>query len=155
MSETREPVIASGGATTGGFTWHPIYAGKSYDQVRSDLIDDISRDQRSYTLAMDGAEASEHDSLTAIVELERRWSDYEFDWAEADPAQLADRILTFEKVREERKEEISFADYRASGALMESPKAAQAAPSTSLPVMKIGAAILVLLIVIFMLVVLL
>jgi hypothetical protein len=132
-----------------------VYAGKSYAQVRSDLIEDISRDQRAYALAMEGAEASEHDSLTTVVELERRWSDYEFDWAETDATQLADRILTFEKVCEERKEQMSFADYRATGALLETPKAAQAAPSASLPVMKIGAVILVLLIVIFVVAVLL
>lgn len=155
MSETKVPGNATGGATTEGFTWHPVYAGKSFEQVRNDLIDDISRDQRAYALAMDGAEASEHDSLTTIVELERRWSDYEFDWAETDAALLADRILTFEKLCEERKERMSFADYRASGALVESPKATTAEPSASLPVMKIGAVILVVLVLIFVVAVLL
>jgi hypothetical protein len=103
-----------------GFTWHPVHRGKSFAQVHNELVDEIGRDQRSYKLAMDGAEGSEHDSLTTIVDLERRWSTYEFDWAEMDPKVLADRILRFEQERERRQEMIPFADYRASGALMAS-----------------------------------
>jgi hypothetical protein len=151
----KGPGNATGDVKAEGFTWHPVYAGKSFEQVRSDLVEDISRDQRAYALAMDGAEASEHDSLTAVVELERRWSDFEFDWAETDPSILADRILKFEQVREGRKEQISFSEYRASGALVDSPQEKEAAPSASLPVMKIGAVILAVLIVIFVVAVLL
>jgi hypothetical protein len=132
-----------------GFTWHPTYAGKSFARVHGDLVEEISRDQRSYKLAMDGADQAEHDSLSTIVELERRWSTYDFDWAETDPNGLADRILRFEQERERRKEEISFAEYRASGALVEPERASPAASTRSLPILQIGIGILVLLIAIF------
>jgi hypothetical protein len=103
-----------------GFTWHPVHRGKSFNRVHGELVEEIGRDQRSYKLAMDEAEGAEHDSLTTIVELERRWSIYDFDWAEMDPKALANRILAFEQEREHRQEMIPFADYRASGALVSS-----------------------------------
>jgi len=98
---------------------------------------------------MDGAEGAEHASLTTIVELERRWSTYEFDWAETDPEHLADRILKFEQACENRREAMSFADYRASGALMETDVPVAAKPTRPLPIMQIGLAILAILVVFF------
>ena len=100
-----------------GFIWHPDYKGKSFQQVQRELQQEIARDQRSHHLALEGAEQAEHDSLSTIVELERRWGRYDFDWAEIDPAALAERVVTFERERERRRELISFDEYRASGAL--------------------------------------
>jgi hypothetical protein len=150
VSDQQQPVTTlnqpSGDA---GFVWHPVHRGRSFQEVRTELVQDISRDQRAYKLAMDGAEGAEHDSLTTIVELERRWSTYEFDWAETDPEHLADRILKFERACEDRKEAMSFADYRASGALVANEEPDAAEPTRSLPIMQIGAAILAVLIIIF------
>ncbi len=103
---------------------------------------------------MDGAEGAEHDSLTTIVELERRWSTYEFDWAETNANDLADRILKFEQACETRQEAMSFADYRASGALVAAEQPAAAEPARSLPIMQIGVAILAILIIFFVIAVL-
>lgn len=100
-----------------GFIWHPVHKGKSFQQVQRELQQEIARDQRSHHLALEGAEQAEHDALTTIVELERRWGRYDFDWAEMDPAVLAERVVTFEREREKRRELISFDEYRASGAL--------------------------------------
>lgn len=154
MSDRTQSATSTSTSNGQAFVWHPDYAGKSFAQVHSDLVQEITRDQRSYKLAMDGAEGAEHDSLTTIVELERRWSTYEFDWAETDPARLADRILKFEQACENRRETMSFADYRASGALVETREPAAAAPARSLPIMQIGAAILAILIIFFIIAVL-
>ncbi len=125
----------------------------SYERVLGDLAEDIARDQRAYKLAMDGAELSEHDSLITIVDLERRWSEYEFEWAEMDSRSLARRILTFEQERERRQEMISFADYRAEGRLIESGESAPAVEDREIPVVKIGVAILAVLLIISLLIV--
>jgi len=100
-----------------GFIWHPVYKGKSFQAVQREVQEEIRRDQRSHHLALEGAEQAEHDALSTIVELERRWGTYDFDWAEMDPAVLAERVVIFEREREKRREMISFDDYRASGAL--------------------------------------
>lgn len=147
--QTQSVTSASHTGNDQRFVWHPVYAGKTFEQVRAELVQDIARDQRSYKLAMDGAEGAEHDSLTTIVELERRWSTYEFDWVETDPEQLADRILKFEQACENRKEALSFADYRASGALLETEDPKPAERTRSLPIMQIGGALLAILIIFF------
>jgi hypothetical protein len=150
VSDQNQSVAASDVVPEGqGFSWHPKYSGKTFERVRKDLAEEIARDQRSYKLAMDGADQAEHDSLSTIVELERRWSTYEFDWAGSDPDALAQRILNFEKACEREKKEISFAEYRASGALLETEAPREAAPARSLPIMQIGLAILVVLLIIF------
>jgi len=151
---TQSTTRTSQATSDQGFAWHPVHGGKSFAQVRAELVQDIARDQRSYKLAMDGAEGAEHDSLTTIVELERRWSTYEFDWAEMDPEHLADRILKFEQACERRQEAMSFADYRASGALVATGEPAAAESARSLPIMQIGAAILAILILFFIIAVL-
>jgi hypothetical protein len=98
------------------FQWHPDYKGQSIDKVRSDLELEIGRDQRAYELALQGAEESEHDALASVVDLERRWSIYDFGWHEADPASLARRITDFQWAREQQREMISWDAYRSSGA---------------------------------------
>lgn len=104
--------------TAGAFSWHPEYAGQTFDTVQRGLVSEIGRDQRQYHLALEGAEQSEHESLTSIVELERRWGNYAFDWAQMDAAELAARIVGFERERERRQEMIPFAEYRAEGGLV-------------------------------------
>lgn len=133
-----------------GFVWHPVYAGKSFAQVQNELAEEIARDQRAYKLAIDGAEASEHDSLITVVELERRWSEYEFDWSEMDAKALAQRIVKFEQECEKRQETLSFADYRASGALLEDAPVVQESSGTNIPVLKIGIILLAVLVVILL-----
>lgn len=105
-------------SASGTFSWHPTYAGQTFDSVERGLAAEIGRDQRQYHLALDGAEQSEHESLSSVVELERRWGNYAFDWAEMEPAELASRIVAFERERERRQEMIPFADYRAEGGLV-------------------------------------
>ena len=114
MSDQAEPQVDEQRTET--FTWHPEYAGQSVSQVREDLARQIAGDQRQHALAMEGAEEAEHDALASVVELERRWGVYDFDWAEQDAALLAARIVAFEQERERRQELISWADYRAENA---------------------------------------
>lgn len=95
------------------FMWHPTYQGQDVDHVRRGLADEIGRDQRQYTLSLEGAEQAEFASLTSVVELERRWGQFDFGWTEVPASELADRIVAFELERESRQELISFADYRA------------------------------------------
>jgi hypothetical protein len=107
------------------FEWHPVYGGRSLDSVTRELGDDISRDQRSYELVLQGAEESEHDALASVVELERRWSTFDFGWSESDPRTLAERIAAFEWEREQRREMISWQEYR--NTVGAQPKVAQGA----------------------------
>ena len=94
------------------FTWHPDYAGRLLLDVRAELVNEISADQRAYALAMDAAEAREDDALTSVLRLEKRWSPYDLGWAESDPGQLADRILHWEWERERRQELFPFSNMR-------------------------------------------
>lgn len=98
------------GVTT--FQWHPQYRGRSVDTVERELASEIAKDQRAYELALSGAEASEHDALASVMELEKRWSDYSFGWAELPPDELARRIVDFEQERERRQELIPYAQYQ-------------------------------------------
>jgi hypothetical protein len=103
------PVEPAANAT---FVWHPQYAGRTPDDVRAELTDEIARDQRAYQLALEGAEHSEAASLTSIMDIEKRWGSYSFDWADLDPQLLAGRIVEFELAREQRQELFPFAEYR-------------------------------------------
>ena len=96
------------------FTWHPEYAGRLLLDVREELVREITADQRAYALAMEAAEAREDDALVSVLRLEKRWSDYDLGWAEADPGQLADRILAWEWQREQRQELFPFSEMRES-----------------------------------------
>lgn len=95
------------------FEWHPTYRGQPVERVRRDLADEIGRDQRQYALSLEGAEQAEFESLSSVVELERRWGQYDFGWTEVNAQELADRIVAFELERESRQDLMSFADYRA------------------------------------------
>jgi hypothetical protein len=97
------------------FEWHPEYQGRRLDEVTRDLATDIERDQRAYELALTGAEESEHDALASVVDVERRWSPYDFGWHESDPRDLARRIAAFEWEREQRNEMFSWQEYRNVG----------------------------------------
>lgn len=94
------------------FEWHPAYAGRTLAEVTRELESEIGRDQRSYEIALMGAEESEHDALASVVDVERRWSPYHFGWNDAPPAELAQRIAAFEWERERRREMISWQEYR-------------------------------------------
>ena len=94
------------------FEWHPQYAGRSLAQVTRELETEIARDQRSYELALMGAEESEHDALASVVDVERRWSQYSFGWNDVPSAELAQRVAAFEWEREQRREMISWQEYR-------------------------------------------
>lgn len=94
------------------FEWHPEFAGKSFEAVQRDLMEEIARDQRAYHLALDGAESEEYGAFNRVRELDKRWSAYDFGWFDLDPDLLARRILTFERAREERQELITWEDWR-------------------------------------------
>jgi hypothetical protein len=96
------------------FAWHPTYRGRTAREVRDELRVEIDRDQRQYALSMEGAEEHEQRVLASVIELERRWSGYDFGWLEVDPGELADRIVAFEWERERRQTLIPFEEYRRS-----------------------------------------
>lgn len=103
---------------TGGadqFQWHPTYSGRSHEDIRRELAHEIGRDQRAYTLAIEGAEADEHDSLSSVIDLDRKWSDFDLGWAEADPEALAGRIVEFEAERDRRRALIPWREFRDAG----------------------------------------
>lgn len=105
-------------ATTGEetiFQWHPQYRGRSAEDVERELADEIAKDQQAYELALSGAEQSEHEALASVMDLEKRWSDYSFGWAEMPPEALAHRIVEFELERDRRQEMISFEQYQIEG----------------------------------------
>jgi hypothetical protein len=104
----------SGQGIAARFTWHPEYSGRLLVDVRQELLGEIAADQRAYALAMEAAESREDDALVSVLRLEKRWSDYDLNWAETDPAQLADRILEWEWQRENRHELFPFAEMRES-----------------------------------------
>ena len=113
----------AGPAIAARFTWHPEYAGRLLLDVREELLRDISADQRAYALAMEAAEAREDDALASVLRLEKRWSPYDLNWAEADPGQLADRILQWEWERERRHELFPFSETREQASLPDVPPA--------------------------------
>lgn len=138
-TDTAERVVAAAtvpaddtavrGARDEVFVWHPDHKGKSFDEVRAALAQDIAADQRQHRLAMDGAEESEHEALASVVSLERKWGTYDFDWAEQEPDDLAGRIVAFERERERRQELISWADYRNADADVDDAEVAGERPA--------------------------
>jgi hypothetical protein len=94
------------------FAWHPDYAGKRASEVRAAIEADLRSDQRAYALALSGAEEHESDALQSTIALDRKWGPYDLDWAETDPAALAERIVAFERERERRRELIPYAAWR-------------------------------------------
>lgn len=104
------------------FTWHPDYAGRIVADVRQELIEEITADQRSYEMALGAAEAREADALQALLRLDKRWSDFDLNWAESDPGRLADKVLAWEWEREKRHELFPFSEMRDSApAVVPSP----------------------------------
>ena len=96
------------------FQWHPVYKGQALGAVTERLRGDLAHDQRAYALALEGAEEHEDAALASVIELEKRWGEYDFGWAEIDPKVLADRIVEFEWAREKRQELFPFSEFRAS-----------------------------------------
>ncbi len=96
------------------FTWHPEYEGRIVADVRRELVEEITADQRAYEMALEAAEAKEADALQALLRLDKRWSDFDLNWAEADPGQLADKILAWEWEREKRHELFPYSEMRDS-----------------------------------------
>lgn len=115
--------MSAGQGIAARFTWHPEYAGRLVVDVRQELMQDIAADQRAYALALEAAEAREDDALATVLRLEKRWSLYDLDWAEADPGQLADRILAWEWERERRREMFPYAEMRDQGSAVSPPPA--------------------------------
>ena len=98
------------------FTWHPEYRGRTAESVERELMNQIRSDQRQYELALSGAEKSEHQALASVMELEKRWSVFTFDWADTPPEDLARPIVDFELERDRRQEMISYTEYRSEAA---------------------------------------
>jgi hypothetical protein len=115
--------VDAGSGIAARFTWHPEYKGRLVLDVREELVRDISADQRAYALAMEAAEAREDDALATVLRIEKRWSPYDLNWAEADPEQLADRILQWEWERERRQELFPFSEVREQAPLPDVPPA--------------------------------
>ena len=101
------------GGIAARFIWHPELQGRILPDVRNSLIEDIEADQRALEMAMDAAEAKEADALAAVLRLEKRWSPYDLGWAEANPQELADRILEWRWEQEKRHELFPYEDFRA------------------------------------------
>lgn len=118
MTAERDATTSSAGQA---FQWHPQYQGRRVENVQRDLADEIARDQRQYEVALMGAEESEHDALASVVDVERRWSGFDFGWNEADPNDLARRIAEFEWQREQRHEMFSWQEYRNTSATVARP----------------------------------
>jgi predicted transcriptional regulator len=101
-------------AHTDRFTWHPEYHGRTRQDVTNYLEAEIASDQRAYALALEAAEDRENQVLQSIINLEKRWGDYDMGWAETEPAELAERIVNFEWEREQRHELVPYSEYRDS-----------------------------------------
>jgi hypothetical protein len=94
------------------FAWHPDYAGQTVSAVRAAIEADLRSDQRAYALALSGAEEHESDALQSTIALDRKWGPFDLDWAETDPAALADRIVAFEQERDRRQEMMPYTAWR-------------------------------------------
>jgi hypothetical protein len=146
--EQAPPVLAGEGDR---FQWHPTYKGRTYADVRQELATEIARDQRAYNLAMEGAEADEHDSLSSVIDLDRKWSDFDLGWAEADPDELAGRILGFEAERDRRRQLMPWREYQAADLPVTNRMAASAGVA-GMPWLWVIIAIIVLIIIVIVLV---
>lgn len=133
------------------FQWHPTYKGQSHADVRRDLAAEIARDQRAYNLAMEGAETDEHDSLASAIDLDRKWSDFDLGWTEADPEELAGRIVAFEAERDRRQQLMPWREYR-DEELPVTEQMAEAAGVAGMPWLWIIIAVIVLIIIVIILV---
>ena len=152
----RAPTTADGDVGDERFSWHPEYRGQSVAEVRQRIHADVAHDQRAYTLAMEGAEEAEHASLSAVIDLEKKWGAYNLDWASADADVLADEIVAFERERDRRRELISYREYRHERAATPPARAIGGMTTgTSNPGIRWGAALVILVIVVVVLLLLL
>ncbi len=99
-------------APGGTFVWHPLYRGRSTVGVFAKIRAELARDQRAYALAMEGADEHEQDTLAAAVKLDRKWGPFDLDWATADPAEVAQRVVAFEQARDDAQELFPYRSYR-------------------------------------------
>lgn len=113
----------AGSGIAARFVWHPDYAGRLLLDVRQELVNDISADQRALAMAVDAAEAKEEDALATVLRLEKRWSPYDLNWAETDPGELADRILEWRWQQEKRQELFPYAEMRDAAPVRSIPPA--------------------------------
>lgn len=105
------------------FTWHPDFRGRTVEEVEHEIAESIRRDQRSYELALSAAEQDEHGALNAVRDIERRWSAYSLDWAEADPSALAHKVVELELERDRRQEMVPIKDIKTLSSAVTAPSA--------------------------------
>lgn len=111
---TPSQTAAGSPPATDRFAWHPRYKGKTAAEVRREIEQELGTDQRAYGLVLEGADRQENAALASVIELERKWGGFDMNWAEADPTDLAGRIAAFEQTRDQRREMIPAASFRAS-----------------------------------------
>lgn len=109
MGQASERSVDGGGER---FTWHPQYRGQTAAEVAAAVRADLEHDQRAYELALESADEREHDTLAAVIDLEKKWGQFDMGWAECDAEDLAARIAAFEQERDRRQELFPFADVR-------------------------------------------
>ena len=94
------------------FEWHPRYRGRTVREVEAELRGELVREQRAMAVALEGAEQHENDALATVVRLEKKWAEFDLDWATADATELAARIAAFERERDRRRELFPYGEYR-------------------------------------------
>ena len=112
---SHDPAAAGAAAPADRFAWHPTYRGRTPNEVRTEIGQELARDQRAYRLVLEGAEKEENAALASVLELERKWGAYDLDWAEANAPALAAQITAFELERDRRRELFTYAAYRTGG----------------------------------------
>ena len=94
------------------FTWHPTYHGRMVQDVRTEIQRELASDQRAYALSLEGAEQHENSVLATLLELDKKWGEFDLGWAESDPDVLADRIVDFEQERDRRQQLFPYQELR-------------------------------------------
>lgn len=94
------------------FAWHPRYRDRTLREVRAEITQELASDQRAFALALEGAEQHEGQVLASVVPLEKRWGEFDWEWATTDATALGGRIAAFERERDRRRELFPYAEYR-------------------------------------------